>query len=820
MTGVEFLEQAQAHAPDAKLVLLTAYADTDVAIKAINDIGLDYYLLKPWDPPEERLYPVLDDLLERLARRRIRRRSDGIRVVGHRWSERSHEIKTFLARNHVPYRWLDLERDDEARPAARLGAGGTGDLPLVLVPDGEPLRAPSTLDLAGALGLRTSAEQPLYDLCIVGGGPAGLGGRRLRRLRGAADGRRRARGARRAGRPERGDRELPRLPEGPVRRRPHAPRRRPGPRASAPRWCSLATSSGFEARGPVRAVRFDDGAEIEARAVLVATGVSYRLLDAPGLAELTGRGVYYGATAERGRAVRGRRRLRRRRGELGRPGGAQPRPLRPSGSCCSCGPTRSRRPCRSTSSSASGPPTTSRCGSRPRWWRAAATATSRRSRSPTARSGAEEEVATNWLFVFIGASPRTDWLGDEVARDEQGFVITGHDLLRARSRPALAARPAPVRARDERARRVRGRRRAARLDEARRVGRRRGRDVGLPRAPLPGDDLMERRRAPRTRSCSTGSPTSSCGELVAAGEEVPFAAGDELFREGEPADYWWVLLEGGVELVRRAGREETVVADDGPPGRLGRRLPGLERRGGYLATGRGASAGRMFRVPAAALGELARTWFPFGVHLIDGFFQTVRDMEAHVAPARGAGRARHARRRARARAQQPGVGGGPGGRRARARPATTLLSSLGAAGRAVALAPSSSSRSTRCAASSTPPPRGADPVALADREDALSTGSTRTASTTAGASRRARGGGRRRRRGASGSAERARRRHARGPALEWVASTLSTRALLAEVKESTRRISDARRRGQVVLAARPGVAAARSTSPRASRARS
>ena len=126
MTGVEFLEQARRHAPDAKLVLLTAYADTDVAIRAINDIGLDYYLLKPWDPPAERLYPVIDDLLDDW-REGHRDDSGGVRVVGHRWSERSHEIKTFLARNHVPYRWLDLERDDEARrlqDVAQAGARG------------------------------------------------------------------------------------------------------------------------------------------------------------------------------------------------------------------------------------------------------------------------------------------------------------------------------------------------------------------------------------------------------------------------------------------------------------------------------------------------------------------------------------------------------------------------------------------------------------------------------------------------------------------------------------------------------------------------
>ena len=238
MTGIEMLEQARASTPGAKYLLLTAYADTDVAIKAINEIGLDYYLLKPWDPPEERLYPVVDDLLDDWRSAHPDETSD-LRVVGHRWSERSHEIKTFLARNHVPYRWYDIERDAEAQRLSDLAQAEPGDLPLVLVSDGETLRSPTTLDLAGALGLRTTADQPLYDVCIVGGGPAGLAAA----VYAASEGlstvvvEREAPGG--PGRPERGDRELSRLSEGPHRRRPDpsggragvALRRRDGARA-------------------------------------------------------------------------------------------------------------------------------------------------------------------------------------------------------------------------------------------------------------------------------------------------------------------------------------------------------------------------------------------------------------------------------------------------------------------------------------------------------------------------------------------------------------------------------------------------------------
>ncbi len=149
MTGIEMLQQAQASAPGAKMLLLTAYADTDVAIRAINDIGLDYYLLKPRDPPEERLYPIIDDLLDDWRKAHPDHTSE-VRVIGHRWSDRSHEIKMFLARNHVPYRWYDVENDAEAERLRSLSDAATPDLPLVLVPDGETLRSPSTLNPSDA----------------------------------------------------------------------------------------------------------------------------------------------------------------------------------------------------------------------------------------------------------------------------------------------------------------------------------------------------------------------------------------------------------------------------------------------------------------------------------------------------------------------------------------------------------------------------------------------------------------------------------------------------------------------------------------------
>ena len=303
MTGIEMLKQARNCAPGAKYLLLTAYADTDVAIKAINEIGLDYYLLKPWDPPEEGLYPVTDDLLEDWRQENPDRTLD-VRVVGHRWSDRSYEIKTFLARNHVPYRWYDIERDAEAGRLRDLANATPADLPLVLVPEGDTLRSPSVLNLAGALGLPTTARRPLYDVCIVGGGPAGLAAA----VYGASEGlstvivERQAPGGQ-AGESAAIENYLG-FPKGltgsDLARRAIAQASRFGAEMVLAR-----DVVGFEQRGTVRTVLFDGSGEIEARALIVATGVSYRRLDAAGLDELTGRGVYYGMNASQASQCQG-----------------------------------------------------------------------------------------------------------------------------------------------------------------------------------------------------------------------------------------------------------------------------------------------------------------------------------------------------------------------------------------------------------------------------------------------------------------------------------------------------------------------------------
>lgn len=437
MTGTDLLAQARTHAAEARFLLLTAYADTDVAIRAINEVGLDYYLVKPWDPPAERLYPVIDDLLAGWQRAHPQETGD-VRVVGHRWSDRSHELKTFLTRNYVPYRWVDVDREAEGQRLQALAEARDDDLPLVFVPDSEVLRSPTTLDLAASLGLRTRALQPLYDLCIVGSGPAGLAAA----VYAASEGLRTVVVEREAPGGQAAQSAsienylgFPRgLSGADLTQRAVAQAGRFGAEMLLARDVSA-----LQRRGPVRSVCFGTG-ELEARAVLVSTGVSYRRLEARGLAELAGRGVYYGANAgdaaqcadddvivvgaanSAGQAALNFARYARRVVLVVR--GAS---LDDSMSLYLV--TRIQATAtivvrlRSEVTEARGDGHLE-----------AVTLTDR-------DTGEAEDVAVNWLFAFIGAAPRTDWLGDEVARDAKGFVITGPDLLSLSPTAWTEARP-------------------------------------------------------------------------------------------------------------------------------------------------------------------------------------------------------------------------------------------------------------------------------------------------------------------------------------------------------------------------------------------
>jgi thioredoxin reductase (NADPH) len=437
-TGIELLGEARELAPESKRLLLTAYADTDVAITAINEIGLDYYLLKPWDPPDERLFPVVDDLLGDWRRGHPDVTND-VQVVGDRWSDRTYELKTFLARNHVPYRWHDVERDDEGRRLFEVAGGRRSELPLVLVPDREPLRAPTLLEAAGALGLHVDAEQPLYDVCIVGAGPAGLAAG----VYAASEGlstvivEREAPGGQ-AGQSSAIENYLgfPRgLSGSDLAQRALAQVSRFGAELVLAREVV-----GLEQRGTARAVLLEGGAAVEARSVVVSTGVSYRRLEAQGVPDLQGKGIYYGASSAEAAQTAG--------DMVYIVGGAN------SAGQAALNFARHAKQVTlvvrgsdllATMSTylvdriTAAPNITVRCGTEV----GAADGDDHLERLTLVEraSGQREEVEASWLFVFIGAQPRTDWLGDPVARDAHGFVLTGPEVVSSGSSWGLARAP-------------------------------------------------------------------------------------------------------------------------------------------------------------------------------------------------------------------------------------------------------------------------------------------------------------------------------------------------------------------------------------------
>lgn len=293
MTGVDFLQQAVNLFPDAKRVLLTAYADTEAAIKAINTVKIDYYLLKPWDPPEEHLYPVLQDLLDDWMAD-YRPPFQGVRIIGHQWSPSSHRVKDFLARNQIPYRWLDIESNKEAHTLVVHADLDASHLPVLLFPDGSSLVEPTNAHLAEKVGLRSHAGKPFYDLIIVGAGPAGLAAA----VYGASEGLRtllieREASGGQAGTSSRIENYLgfpAGLSGGDLARRAVAQAQRFGVEILVPQEVQA-----LRVQDPYRFVVLGDGIELSCHAMIIATGVSYRKLNVPGMDSLTGAGVYYGA---------------------------------------------------------------------------------------------------------------------------------------------------------------------------------------------------------------------------------------------------------------------------------------------------------------------------------------------------------------------------------------------------------------------------------------------------------------------------------------------------------------------------------------------
>ncbi len=431
MNGIEFLELAMDVYPAARRVLLTAYADTNAAIDAINVVDLDHYLLKPWDPPEEKLYPVVDALLDAWLTTDNRPVSE-IKVIGHRWSARSNEVREFLARNQVPYRWYASDEPEGERLLKAAAADGL-TLPVVITTDGEVLVAPTDAELAGKAGLSTTPSTDFYDLIVIGGGPAGLGAA----VYGASEGLRtvlveRTATGGQAGQSSRIENYLG-FPDG-VSGAQLTDRARRQAHKFGAEVLTTRDVVGLEVNGSGRSVRFADGAAISAHTVILATGVTYRQLAAPGLAELTGCGIFYGSaltgavgcTDQDVYIVGGANSAGQAAVYLARVARSVTILVRGASLHASMSyyliqqiesiPNISVRGCTEVAA-AHGSDHLERLTLRDN------------------SSGGTETVDAQWLFVFIGAAPLTGWLDGVVARDDRGFVLAGPDLAPDGGRP-------------------------------------------------------------------------------------------------------------------------------------------------------------------------------------------------------------------------------------------------------------------------------------------------------------------------------------------------------------------------------------------------
>jgi thioredoxin reductase (NADPH) len=423
LSGTDYLVRAREIVPTAKRVLLTAYADTQAAIQAINEVSLDYYLLKPWDPPEEEMFPVVEDLLTAWEAGAALE-SGGVRVIGHRFSRASHELRDFLARNRVPARWLDVERDAEARQLLKVADVDEDRLPVALLEDGTVLEQPTILELAERLGVAGQPASEHYDLVIVGGGPAGLAAA----VYGASEGLKTLMVEREAPGGQAGQSSLIEnylgFPNGlsgsDLTRRATDQARRLGAEL-----LTLQDATRLRVEGSGRIIELSDGGSLSASSVLVASGVSYRQLDVPGFTELTGRGIYYGAAMTEARSCTDQHVV-----VIGGANSAGQAAVYFS-SYASRVTMLVRADSLAKSMShyliehiATLPNVEVRTETE-----AVEAEGDGRLRALRIRSaqGTDRLDPVDACFVFIGALPQTDWLAGVVARDERGFILAGLD---------------------------------------------------------------------------------------------------------------------------------------------------------------------------------------------------------------------------------------------------------------------------------------------------------------------------------------------------------------------------------------------------------
>jgi thioredoxin reductase (NADPH) len=435
MDGIGFLQEARQIFPDAKRALLTAYADTSAAISAINQVNIDYFFMKPWDPPADHLYPQLDDLLDDWQAS-YRPAFEGIRVLGTRWSPRSYELRDFLARNHVPYQWIDVEasaNDPETKRLLEALGSEASNIPIVLFPDGTKLLEGVPAQVAQKVGLRTRAQTDFYDLAIIGGGPAGLAAA----VYGASEGlhtvmiEREAPGGQ-AGMSSRIENYLG-FPTGlsgaDLARRAVVQAQRFGVEILSPQEVT-----GVRIEGPYRILKLADGNEISCHALMVSTGVQWRRLEAPGIDRLQGAGVYYGGGATEALSCKGE--------IVYVVGGAN--------SAGQAAMNFAKYADRvvillrgSSLASTMSQYLIDQIKATPniQLWAHASVAEAHGDTHLEEISilcsdtNKVDRVPASAMFIFIGAQPRTDWLAGIVERDDRGFVLTGPDLMNGGQRP-------------------------------------------------------------------------------------------------------------------------------------------------------------------------------------------------------------------------------------------------------------------------------------------------------------------------------------------------------------------------------------------------